>query len=161
MPLLLPIGFFLLLDLISIFVLGKLIGAWVLLVIVLAAALGMHLIRREGLDSFRQAQQKMATGGVASLELKRGAAMIMAGALLIMPGILTDVIALFCLMPFSRTAILGRFMRSNINVHRYYPNHDKSGDTYTQTGGDTSTDRSFQTRVIEGEIVDNDREPRK
>lgn len=161
MPLLLPIGFFLLLDLISIFVLGKLIGAWVLLVIVLAAALGMHLIRREGLDSFRQAQQKMATGGVASLELKRGAAMIMAGALLIMPGILTDVIALFCLMPFSRTAILGRFMRSNINVHRYYPNHDKSGDTYTQTGGDTSTDRSSQTRVIEGEIVDNDREPRK
>ncbi|MFC0337004.1 UPF0716 protein FxsA [Kushneria avicenniae] len=161
MPLLLPIGFFLLLDLISIFVLGKLIGAWVLLVIVLAAALGMHLIRREGLDSFRQAQQKMATGGVASLELKRGAGMIMAGVLLIMPGILTDVIALFCLMPFSRTAILGRFMRSNINVHRYHPNHDKSGDTYTQTGSDTSTDQSSQTRVIEGEIVDNDRAPRK
>ncbi|WP_445619475.1 FxsA family protein [Kushneria sp. Sum13] len=161
MPLLLPIGFFLLLDLISIFVLGKLIGAWVLLVIVLAAAFGIHLIRREGVDSFRQAQQKMATGGEASAELKRGAALIMAGVLLVMPGILTDAIAVFCLMPFSRSALLGRFMRSNVNVHRYHPDRDRQGDTYTQPERDTSANSSSNPRVIEGEIVDSEKDHRK
>ena len=160
MPLLLPIGFFLLLDLISIFVLGKLIGAWVLLVIVLAAAFGIHLIRREGMDSFREAQQKMATGGEASAELKRGAALIMAGVLLIMPGILTDALAMFCLMPFSRSALLGRFMRSKVNVHRYHPERDRRGDTYTQPGRDTSADQPSQPHVIEGEIVDSEKDRR-
>lgn len=154
MPLLLPIGFFLLLDLISIFVLGQLIGAWVLLVIVLAAAFGIHLIRREGVGAFREAQARMADGETASTELRRGAALMLAGVLLVMPGILTDIMALFCLVPASRGALLSRFLRGEARVRRYRPGRHHAGETFTRE----ETDNSRQGSTLEGEFIEHEDE---
>lgn len=152
MPLLLPIGFFLLLDLISIFVLGQLIGAWVLLVIVLAAAFGIHLIRREGVGAFRDAQARMAGGEAASGEIRRGAALMLAGVLLVIPGILTDIMALFCLIPASRGALLSRFLRGDERVRRYRPGRHHPGETFTQTDSDEKRDG----HPLEGEVIEHE-----
>ncbi|MFC0269722.1 FxsA family protein [Kushneria aurantia] len=154
MPILLPIGFFLLLDLISIFVLGQLIGAWVLLVIVIAAFIGINLVRRQGLDAFRKAQAKMTSGEFASDDLRRGAAIMLAGVLLLMPGILTDILAIFCLLPVSRSALLARFVKGNEHVQRYRPGRHQRGETFDQTTSSTREERS-DGETLEGDYIEH------
>jgi UPF0716 protein FxsA len=72
-------------------------------IIVLTGAVGASLARRQGLRVLRDLQAETAAGRLPADSLVDGAIILLAGALLITPGILTDVFGFLCLVPATRT----------------------------------------------------------
>ncbi len=97
------------------------LGGWIgtpgtLAIIVLTGAAGASLARRQGLRVLRDLQAESAAGRLPADSLMDGAIILFAGALLITPGILTDVFGFLCLIPATRAlgkrAIRLRFERA-------------------------------------------------
>jgi len=83
---------------------GRAIGTpGTLAIIVLTGAVGASLARRQGLRVLRDLQSESAAGRLPADSLMDGAIILLAGALLITPGILTDVFGFLCLIPATRT----------------------------------------------------------
>lgn len=82
------------------------IGLGATLLIALATAvLGSALVRRAGMSVWADFRRRMAEGGLPTRELSHGAAILVAGALLISPGFLTDTIGFLLLIPAVRDQI--------------------------------------------------------
>jgi len=82
---------------------GRVIGTpGTLGIIVLTGAVGASLARRQGLRVLRDLQAESAAGRLPADSLMDGAIILLAGALLITPGILTDVFGFLCLVPATR-----------------------------------------------------------
>ncbi len=95
----------------------NLIGFWPTIGLILATGfVGSLLARREGLSVWRRLNQRMNQGGLPGKELIDGVIILVAGALLITPGVLTDVIGFLGLLPptraLIRTLVLKRIERA-------------------------------------------------
>ncbi|NOT14449.1 MAG: FxsA family protein [Methylotenera sp.] len=80
------------------FVLGAQYGVWLLLYLVGVALLGVQLIREEKLLFTGRMMQSLSAGGNPMKAMFGSARNIFAGVLLIIPGIITDVIATILLL---------------------------------------------------------------
>lgn len=70
--------------------------------IVVTALTGSWLARREGASAFRAVKRKMASGAMPNDELTDGLIILVAGVLLLTPGVLTDLVGILGLLPPSR-----------------------------------------------------------
>ncbi|MFK7794061.1 MAG: FxsA family protein [Gammaproteobacteria bacterium] len=127
--------------------LGGLIGALpTVLLIIVTAIIGVSLLRAQGFNTMAKFQQEVGTGQLPATTMLEGVALIIGGALLLTPGFLTDSIGFLCLIPFTRQAIIAWAIK-NMKV---------------TTGGFNSAGPTARPRdpdVIEGEIIENDKEP--
>ncbi len=83
--------------------LGQAIGAWwTILLLIADGILGSVLVRREGGRAWRALQNALASHRMPATELADGALILIGGTLLLTPGFLTDVVGLFCILPFTR-----------------------------------------------------------
>jgi UPF0716 protein FxsA len=73
--------------------------------IVVTALVGTWLAHREGLSAWRRFQRRLVSGEMPGRELTDGLIILVSGALLLTPGVLTDVVGLLGLFPLSRAAI--------------------------------------------------------
>ena len=110
--------------------------------------LGAALARREGLRCWLAAQEKIARGELPTDSLLEGLMILVAGAILITPGVLTDLVGFSLLVPPVRHALrryLARRIRARIVVmHRQ--DHDD----------DSARDRVIDARVIDVDSRDAD-----
>jgi UPF0716 protein FxsA len=60
------------------------------------------MARRQGLGVLRRAQSELAAGRLPASELVDGVLVLLAGALLLTPGVLTDALGFSCLLPSGR-----------------------------------------------------------
>lgn len=91
---------------------GDLIGFWPTVgLIFFTGVVGSYLARREGLSAWRRFQQQLHAGGLPGKELLDGVIVLIAGALLITPGVLTDVVGLAGLLPPTRALIRKQVMK--------------------------------------------------
>ena len=74
--------------------------------VVLTAVVGAALMRAQGLATLRRARAAMAKGEAPALELLEGAVILIAGALLLTPGFITDAAGFACLVPSVRRRLL-------------------------------------------------------
>lgn len=82
---------------------GQVIGAWwTILLLVVASVVGGWLIRREGGRAWRALTEALSSGRLPTRELADGALIVLAGALMLSPGFVTDVFALFLILPVTR-----------------------------------------------------------
>ncbi|SHK44010.1 FxsA family protein [Rhodothermus profundi] len=89
---------------------GRWIGFWSTVGLIFATALvGSYLARREGLATWRAFQQRLAQGQLPGQEIVDGVLILLAGALLITPGVLTDLLGLFGLLSPTR-ALIRRYL---------------------------------------------------
>ena len=79
--------------------------------IVLTGVLGAWLARRQGLGVLRSVRAEMAGGRVPAGTLVDGALIVVAGAVLMTPGVLTDALGFFLLVPAGRRLIKSRLRR--------------------------------------------------
>jgi Protein affecting phage T7 exclusion by the F plasmid len=90
------IAVLLLIPLLDVMLLAVLIGVvgWqlVVLAVVLTALVGMLLVRAEGRHTVRKIQRKTAQGELPTDELLDGALLLVAGAFLVTPGLVTDLV---------------------------------------------------------------------
>ena len=77
---------------------------WVLVVllVVLSALVGLLLARAEGRHTLRKIQRRAANGEAPTNELIDGALLLVAGAFLLTPGLVTDAIGLLLVIPVTR-----------------------------------------------------------
>jgi UPF0716 protein FxsA len=99
------------LPLAEIFVLilvGNAIGAVATLaLVVLAGVLGVWILRRQGLASGRRFRAALEAGELPVAAAFDSACVFLAGILLIVPGFITDLVALVLLLPWVRALLRG------------------------------------------------------
>lgn len=96
---------------------GQWIGFWPTIgLIVVTALAGSVLLKQQGLSVWRQLQQRLGMGDLPGTQIVDGVIVLMSGALLVTPGVLTDVAGFAGLIPLTRAPIrrliMKRFQRS-------------------------------------------------
>lgn len=75
------------------------------LLVLLTGVAGAALVRRQGLAILLTIQREMAVGNVPAPQMIDGVMVLLAGALLVTPGLLTDLSGFLLLIPFVREKI--------------------------------------------------------
>ena len=75
------------------------------LLVILTGILGMTLVKKQGTAMLRKIQQEMAIGNIPTPQMIDGVMILVAGAFLITPGLITDTVGFLLLIPFIRTQI--------------------------------------------------------
>lgn len=73
--------------------------------IVLVSVVGAWLVKREGLSALRRANARVAAGELPTRELVNGVLILFAGALMLTPGFLTDMVGVVLLLPPTRALV--------------------------------------------------------
>jgi UPF0716 protein FxsA len=92
------------------------VGGWLglgptLALLILSAVAGAWLLRRQGVTVLRRAQQQMQQGSAPIVEVFEGFCLVIAGALLLTPGFLTDTAGALLLLPPVRAFLYRRVRR--------------------------------------------------
>lgn len=94
-----------------------------LAVVILTALLGASLVSRQGHAELSALQASVAQGVVPTKELAHGAMILVAGALLLTPGFLTDAIGFSLLVPRVREVVrrwfAGRYGRGPVTIREH------------------------------------------
>jgi UPF0716 protein FxsA len=83
------------------------------------SVIGAWLCRVEGWSTLRKIQVALNEGRIPTRELQDGALILLAGALLLTPGFLGDVVGIFLLLPPTRAVartFLARVLRGRLQV---------------------------------------------
>ena len=146
------LALFLLIPIIELFIMfkvGKVIGLEItILIIIITAIIGAKLTKVQGAKAIKNAQSEIKSGKLPHKEVMDGIMIIIAGAFLLTPGFVTDIVGFSLLLPalrsnyqklllaFIKTKIL--FAHSPINKQK---KEGKSNDDPT---------------IIEAEIINDD-----
>ena len=111
---------------------GERFGLWPTLgLVILTAILGTTLLRYQGLRALHRVQESLNRGEMPIGEVFTGLCLLVAGALLLTPGFLTDGVGFALFIPGIRQAIgfgLANLLMSRGAVH--VPNGQHSGTPY-------------------------------
>jgi UPF0716 protein FxsA len=95
-----------LLDTITLVLVGRFLGFWpTVAIVLLSGVIGAQLARRQGLTVWRSLQADLAAGKVPAQGLMDCVLILIAGGMMIAPGFLTDIAALLLLLPPVRAPI--------------------------------------------------------
>jgi UPF0716 protein FxsA len=131
---------------------GGLIGVQATVVIVLVnAVLGAALLRSQGLSTLMRAQKSLEQGQPPVEAVVDGVGLIVAGALMITPGLLTDAIGFLLLIPpLRRRVTMALFLRlarsSLVHFQVYQSSHHsgpRGGDGWSRTN-ETIIDADYE-----------------
>ena len=106
--------------------------------VVLTAVVGAALVRAQGFSTLREVRGSLEAGEVPAVAIIEGIFLLVAGALLLTPGFVTDAIGFGCLVPPLRRALIVRFIEMRV-IHARH-----------------SGPAPRQGRVIEGEFKRED-----
>lgn len=118
--------------------------------VIITGILGAVLARREGMRCWHNIQKRMAAGQAPGAELIEGPLILLAGAFLVTPGVLTDVGGLLLLLPPIRKIIASQIatrFRSQFTIHT------QEGFT-NWTSGPEEIDEESPPRQSGDEIID-------
>ncbi|HEX6595872.1 MAG TPA: FxsA family protein [Acidimicrobiales bacterium] len=91
-----------------------------IVLLLLVSVVGSWLVKREGLGVWRRFRQQMESGHVPGKEVADGMMIMLAGALLISPGFVTDCVGILLLLPPVRAAIRGSVLKKlTLRVQRF------------------------------------------
>lgn len=94
------------LELMLLIEVGKVIGFWATMgIIVFTGIIGSALAKQEGLAVWTKFNSRLQQGQLPGTELVDGLIILVSGALLLTPGILTDVVGFLGLIPVTRKFI--------------------------------------------------------
>ncbi len=92
------------------------VGVWWTIGLVIATAfVGSWLVARQGRDTVQTVRAEIAQGVVPASSLAHGAMIVIAGAFLLTPGLLTDAAGFLLLIPPVREAIRRWFVARSAN----------------------------------------------
>ena len=89
---------------------------------IVTAALGAALVRAQGLSTIAQAQRSVQQGEIPAMALLEGVVLLVTGALLLTPGLVTDALGFACLVPPLRRRLILRLVRDRLR-----PAHQGAG----------------------------------
>lgn len=139
-------------ELYLLFKIGAQIGLWTTLAIIVATAfIGATLTRLQGAATLIKAQAAAREGRVPTAEILDGIMILIAGAVLLTPGFLTDAFGFALLFPPVRSAVrkrLAKVFRDNVRV--------VGGTSHTSSKNKPKGRGKDDDNVIEAEVIDGD-----
>lgn len=131
--------------------LGRLVGLWPTLGLIVGTGfLGAWLTRRQGLDALRRMQEELRQQRVPAGPLLDGILILLAGAVLLTPGLLTDVAGFLLLVPACRRLFRDR-------VRRRFARAVEEGRVQVRWNLDVHGERDAEMREPEWEERDGPR----
>ena len=100
--------------------------------ILLTAIIGIYYAKLQGVQTLKSGMLNLYQNKIPIYEMISGASIALAALLLIIPGFFTDFFGFLLLIPFTRRILLGLFLKNK-----------------------TKRDAKTQSKIIDGEIVDN------
>lgn len=122
-------------------------------VILLTAVIGASLARQQGRRTLARFQQAMAEGRMPQDEAIDGLLILLAGAVLVTPGFLTDAVGFALLIPPARSVarkFLAGFVARNINIRG--PGTAPAGTPAPEA---PSRSRHRDEKIIDAEVIDD------
>lgn len=138
---------------------GSAFGAFATIVLVfVTAAVGVSLLRRQGVSTLARVQDRLRSGQVPARELAEGMFLAVGGALLLAPGFLTDALGFCCLLPGVRNILLSRAVNLLFAKHASAvasagmadPSDASRANASAEASSTADTSRS-SSEIIEGE----------
>ena len=118
--------------------------------VMLTAVIGVSLLKQQGLETLTRGTQKLRAGQLPAQEMAEGVLLAVAGALLITPGFVTDVVGFLILFPPTRV-LIASVLLTNVRVQGF---HGHSSDApHTDHQGQ---DNEPTSKTIEGEYQRKD-----
>ncbi len=77
-----------------------------------AALLGSYLLRNQGWHNWVRMNEALQRGELPAEELLNGSLIAVGGGLLLLPGFMSDILALICLLPYTRRWLMGYLLES-------------------------------------------------
>lgn len=111
---------------------GEAIGGWLTVgLVLLTAAVGMLMVRMQGMAVLERARRAMEREEPPVAEVLEGLGLLVAGVLLLVPGFFTDAVGFVLLVPPARVAILRGVLvwlqrRGRFTVHTSGPTTDST-----------------------------------
>jgi UPF0716 protein FxsA len=96
---------------------------WTLLLVIATGFAGAWLARREGVRVLVEVRTQMAQGRVPALPLVEGLCILLAGALLMTPGVLTDIVGFALVLPAPRRVLAAYWL---VRMQGWIANHTVS-----------------------------------
>lgn len=125
-----------------------------LLLIIAGSALGVLVVRVAGLATALRARASMQRGELPAQEMMQGMMLALGGGLLLIPGFISDVFGLICLLPFTRRLLARKLSeRAEAQAMRQRAFADEMYNA--RPGGQGGQPR--QPNVIEGEYEHRDK----
>ncbi|OWY70832.1 hypothetical protein B7486_14620 [cyanobacterium TDX16] len=125
-----------LLDLFVLLKIGGLMGFWPTVgLVLLTGAVGAALARWQGISTIARIQSELAANRLPAAELADGAMILVAAALLLTPGFLTDCVGILLLIPPARrllAKILTKYFRTRMVVS--HVSFNSAGPNVTSVG---------------------------
>ena len=135
---------------------GDIIGGWNTIgFVLLTAFVGAYLVKREGISTLTQAQQKMQQGTMPGNEMAQGLLLVIAGVLLVTPGFVTDAVGFLFTLPPTRKLLAKYLMAKMANsqsVHASFTtnqgfhSHNPQGFRSTNNSSDDIIEGEFEER---------------
>lgn len=151
---------FVVVPLVEIFVIiqiGHVIGPWWTIALLVAdSVLGSWLIKREGARAWRALRVALREGRMPSRELADGMLILIGGTLMLTPGFVSDVVGIWCILPFTRPAAQ-RLLTGFVNRRLAVPRASYDGRARQSRGASGPTPGNPWRRpedVVRGEVVD-------
>lgn len=139
-------------ELMLLFAVSDLIGAWATLGLVLTTAvIGIQVLKQQGLSTLLRFKQRLHSGELPALEIVEGMLLAGAGALLLTPGFITDTIGFLLLTAPIRRSIAKRLLSSGMMKAAGFG----SAGVYTQWGA--ADPARSGGNVVEGEYSHDSR----
>ncbi|MCA9733673.1 MAG: membrane protein FxsA [Deferribacteres bacterium] len=115
--------------------LGETLGFWPTLWLIIGTGiLGATLARRQGLDVYNKIQLDLSEGRIPASHMLDGLLILIAGLVLLTPGLITDLIGFALLFPFIRNKVK-EYLRSHL--HRI-TGADEAGEFYDELDSTSS-----------------------
>ena len=140
---------------------GGSLGVWWTVALLLGvAAVGLALVIREGRRTWRAALETIGRGEVPASEMSDGLLVIIGGALLMFPGLVSDVLGLICLVPLTRAlprGLVERWARSRGVVSNVTMNQRTTvipGEVVEQDPTGASEHNDYPPPALDGRIID-------
>ena len=80
---------------------------YTLLLIITTSFIGGYIVKKYGLHAFKQIQQNVVAGNAPGSSIIEGALLVVGALLLLVPGFISDIIALSVIVPATRKLYLG------------------------------------------------------
>lgn len=140
---------------------GRKIGALATIGLVfLMAGLGLALLRLQGINTLFRGCARLNRGELPAQEVVEGMMLAFCGVLLLIPGFVSDAIALVVLLPVIRRYLAkGMLRRGMVQGGSAFSFHTRGSGGFRTKQPDDSIDAEYWREERDRKSLDDDREP--
>ncbi|GAO96886.1 phage T7 F exclusion suppressor FxsA [Pseudomonas syringae pv. actinidiae] len=84
---------------------------WTFLLVVATSMLGLFVMRVAGFATALRARESLARGELPAQEMLEGLMVAVGGGLLLLPGFISDILGVICLLPITRHLLISKVRR--------------------------------------------------